>query len=125
MNGRRLYYEYGPSGYGRPMLLKDSTGEPYHVSFAEAGLDILDQIRSAAREGFATLGALHTSISTQLDFTYDHHARMEKGIGRLVDADMNEDSARMKAAEMKTQLATMALQIANADHRNILQLFRN
>ena len=72
-----------------------------------------------------TLGALHSSISTQLDFTYDHHARMEKGIGRLVDADMNEDSARMKAAEMKTQLATMALQIANADHRNILQLFRN
>lgn len=122
---RRLYLEYGPGGAGRPMLLKDSTGEPYPVAYAEAGLDILDQIRQAAQGAFASLGALHKSISTQLEFTTTHHERLEKGIGKLVDADMNEDSARMKAAEMRTQLATMALQIANADHRNILQLFQN
>ena len=122
---RKLYLEYGPGGAGRTMLLKDSTGEPYPVAYAEAGLDILDQIRQAAQGAFASLGAMHTSISTQLEFTNKHHERLEKGIGRLVDADMNEDSARLKATETRIQLATLALQIANADHRQILQLFQS
>lgn len=121
--GRRLYLEYGPSGNGRPMLLKDSTGEPYDVSFAEAGLDIIDQISKAARDAFTSLGMMHTSMTRKLDAAYDLHQIQAKGIGRLIDADMNEESARLKAIEMREQLASMALQLANGHSRNILQLF--
>lgn len=121
--GRRLYLEYGPSGNGRPMLLKDSNGEPYDVAFAEAGLDIIDQISQAARDAFATLGMIYTSMTRKLDAAYDLHQIQGKGIGRLIDADMNEESARLKALEMREQLAGMALQLANGHHRNILQLF--
>jgi flagellin len=45
----------------------------------------------------------------------------DKGIGRLVDADMNEASTRMKAIQTQQQLAIQSLAIANT---NVVQLFR-
>lgn len=46
------------------------------------------------------------------------------GIGRLVDADMNETSTRLKALQTQAQLASQALQIANSNSESLLQLFR-
>jgi flagellin len=46
-----------------------------------------------------------------------------KGIGRLVDADMNETAARLKALEVLQQLAVQALGIANSEPPSILELF--
>jgi flagellin len=60
----------------------------------------------------------------QGDFVSKLTATMEKGIGRLVDADMNEESTRLKALQTQQQLAIQALSIANSDSQNILSLFR-
>lgn len=49
---------------------------------------------------------------------------IDKGIGRLVDADMNEASTRLKALQTQEQLGIQALQIANSNSENILSLFR-
>jgi flagellin len=48
----------------------------------------------------------------------------DKGVGRLVDADMNEESTRLKALQTQQQLGIQALSIANSNSQNVLSLFR-
>ena len=47
-----------------------------------------------------------------------------RGIGQLVDADMNEESTRLQALQVKQQLGVQALGIANSSSQSILSLFR-
>ena len=49
---------------------------------------------------------------------------IDKGVGRLVDADMNEESTRLKALQTQKQLAIQSLSIANSASESILTLFR-
>ena len=49
---------------------------------------------------------------------------IDKGIGRLVDAEMNEESTRLKALQTQQQLGIQSLSIANTNAENILTLFR-
>ncbi|MNW02011.1 Flagellin [compost metagenome] len=49
---------------------------------------------------------------------------ISKGIGRLVDTDMDEASTRLKALQTQQQLATQSLQIANSNAENVMMLFR-
>ncbi|WP_168263505.1 flagellin [Rhizobium leguminosarum] len=46
------------------------------------------------------------------------------GFGKLVDADMETVSTRMKALQTQQQLAIQALNIANQAPQAMLQLFR-
>ncbi|MCC8931407.1 MULTISPECIES: flagellin N-terminal helical domain-containing protein [Rhizobiaceae] len=72
----------------------------------------------------AKLGSLSSRIDLQTDFSAKLSDAIEKGVGRLVDADMNEESTRLKALQTQQQLAIQALSIANSDSQNILSLFR-
>ena len=47
-----------------------------------------------------------------------------RGVGQLVDADMNEESTKLQALQVKQQLGVQALSIANSSSQTILQLFR-
>ncbi len=49
---------------------------------------------------------------------------IDKGVGRLVDADMNEASTRLKALQTQEQLSVQALSIANTSADAILSLFQ-
>jgi flagellin len=49
---------------------------------------------------------------------------MKAGIGSLVDADMEEASARLQALQVQQQLSTQALSIANQQPQSLLSLFR-
>ena len=72
----------------------------------------------------ATLGATNSRLSMQDDFMADLMDVIDKGVGRLVDADMNEESTRLKALQTQQQLGIQALSIANSNSDNILSLFR-
>ena len=80
----------------------------------------LEGMASAAAE----LGSVSKRISLQEDFAAKLSDTMDRGIGRLVDADMNEESTRLKALQTQQQLAVQALSIANSDSQSILSLFR-
>ena len=71
----------------------------------------------------AELGALNSRIGIQSDFIADLRDTIERGIGRLVDADMNDESTRLKALETQLQLGIQALSLANSSTQSILQLF--
>ncbi|MEB2848234.1 flagellin N-terminal helical domain-containing protein [Endobacterium cereale] len=91
------------------------------VSAAISGVDfVLQKMTDAASD----LGALNSRVTLQKDFVADLSDSIEKGVGRLVDADMNEESTRLKALQTQQQLGIQALSIANSDSQNIISLFR-
>ncbi len=70
------------------------------------------------------LGAAKIQLDSQARFTSALMDSIDRGIGQLVDADMNEESARLSALQVQQQLGIQALSIANANAQNILALFR-
>ena len=72
----------------------------------------------------ATLGATNSRIDLQNTFVKSLTDVIDKGVGRLVDADMNEESTKLKALQTQQQLGVQALSIANSNAQNILSLFR-
>ncbi|MNE97203.1 Flagellin [compost metagenome] len=70
------------------------------------------------------LGAIQTRIDLQAGFAAILSDSISRGIGRLVDADMNEESIRLKALQTQQQLGVQSLQIANSRSETILDLFR-
>jgi flagellin len=84
----------------------------------------VDSVLQSMTDAGADLGALNKRIDLQVDFVSDLSDSFDKGIGRLVDADMNEESTRLKALQTQQQLGIQSLSIANSDSQNILSLFR-
>lgn len=72
----------------------------------------------------STLGAKLKGVENQENFTRKLIDTLQKGLGRLVDANMEEESTRLKALQTQKQLAIQALSIANAEPNYLLQLFK-
>jgi flagellin len=83
----------------------------------------VDSMLAAAIDSASGLGAISARITMQVNFTERLMDTIDKGLGRLVDADMNEASTRLKAIQTQQQLAIQSLQIANSNAGNIMQLF--
>ncbi|WP_425536858.1 flagellin [Ensifer adhaerens] len=75
-------------------------------------------------DGAAVLGALKQRTDMQSEFANKLMDSIDKGVGRLVDANMNLVSTRLKALQTQEQLAIQSLHIANNNSEAILQLFR-
>lgn len=71
----------------------------------------------------ANLGATRSRIASSTEFVQDLQDITEIGIGRLVDADMEEESARLSAQKVQQQLQTIGLNIANNSMGATLRLF--
>ena len=87
-------------------------------------ISAVDQMLTSMTDTAATLGAANARIDMQNAFVKDLIDTIDKGVGRLVDADMNEESTKLKALQTQQQLGIQALSIANSNSENILQLFR-
>ncbi|RVV96868.1 flagellar protein [Mesobaculum littorinae] len=75
--------------------------------------------------GSATaLGIAEKSIETQKGFLSELTNRIDAGVGSMVDADMEEEAARLQSLQVQQQLATQSLSIANQAPQAILSLFR-
>ncbi|MDH7802864.1 MULTISPECIES: flagellin [unclassified Rhizobium] len=105
--------------------LKDANGQPLTDN---AGLDNMIQFVNTKLESLisasADLGSIKMRLDLQEGFISKLTDSIDKGIGRLVDADMNEESTKLKALQTQQQLAIQALSIANTSSENILSLFR-
>ncbi|MBC9880729.1 flagellin [Bradyrhizobium sp. INPA01-394B] len=80
----------------------------------------INSVASAA----ADLGAVKNRISTNTDFVKSLMDSVSRGVGQLVDADMNQESTRLSALQVQQQLGVQALSIANSSSQSILSLFR-
>ena len=80
----------------------------------------INSVASAA----ADLGAVKNRISTNTEFVKTLMDSVDRGVGQLVDADMNAESTRLQALQTQQQLGVQALSIANQNSQSILSLFR-
>jgi flagellin len=72
----------------------------------------------------ADLGAIKNRIANNTNFVKSLMDSVTRGIGQLVDADMNAESTRLQALQVQQQLGTQALSIANQNSQSILALFK-
>ncbi len=91
---------------------------------ADAALDNIETMIQTSIDAAAGFGSAQGRIETQSDFVGKLIDSLKSGIGTLVDADMEEASARLQALQVQQQLATQSLSIANQAPQSILQLFR-
>ncbi|SOC45388.1 flagellin [Rhizobium subbaraonis] len=103
--------------------ITEFTGTYVAVNMAEA-LKLVEDSFQAITSAAAELGSISMRIGLQADFASKLSDSIDSGIGRLVDADMNEESTRLKALQTQQQLGIQSLSIANTNSENILQLFR-
>ena len=87
-------------------------------------IDVTEVMLQETIKWAARLGAVQMRISMQDDFAARLSDSIDSGIGRLVDADMNQASTRMKALQTQQQLAIQSLSIANSQTESMLALFR-
>lgn len=86
-------------------------------------ISYMEVVSERVTDGAATIGALQQRIELQTTFSEKLMDASNKGVGRLIDADMNEASTRLKALQTQQQLAVQSLQIANSEPQALLQLF--
>lgn len=72
----------------------------------------------------SNLGALKQRTTMQKEFVASLMDAISRGVGTLVDADMNDESTRLQALQVQQQLGIQALSIANQNTQAILSLFR-
>ncbi|MGF0537376.1 flagellin [Agrobacterium sp. ES01] len=108
------------SATGSEVTLTSATTDAQVEGMVSAVDAMLEDMTDAA----ATLGATKTRIEMQDEFAADLMDVIDTGVGRLVDADMNEESTRLKALQTQQQLGIQALSIANSNSENILSLFK-
>lgn len=101
--------------------LTDSAADQAKLSgYIQSVSKAFDEMTTAA----TGLGANQTRINLQTDFVSSLMDSITTGISQLVDADMNEESTKLQALQVKQQLGVQALSIANQSSQNILSLFR-
>lgn len=96
------------------------------AAFGTAPADAVEAevLVTAMRAAAATFGSAASRIESQASFNSKLIDAIDRGIGQLVDADMNAESARLSALQTQQQLGIQALSIANQSSQNILSLFR-
>ncbi len=101
--------------------LTDSTEDQTTLDDYISAVDgALTDVTTAASD----LGAVKTRISMQTDFVSNLMDAVTKGVGQLVDADMNQESTRLQALQVQQQLGVQSLSIANQSSQQILSLFK-
>jgi flagellin len=101
--------------------LTDATADLTDIEDYIGGVDTA--IGSMSDAG-TILGAARSRIDVQKDFVTKLMDAVDTGIGQLVDADMNTESTRLQALQVRQQLGIQALGIANQSAQMILKLFQ-
>ncbi len=91
---------------------------------AAAALTVIDTALATVNSSLATLGSQAKQIETHNTFVTKLMDSLETGIGKLVDADLAKESARLQALQVQQQLGAQSLGIANQAPQIILSLFR-
>ena len=91
---------------------------------ATSGLAAIEALIDTAIGAAASFGSAQGRIETQSDFVSKLSDSLKTGIGSMVDADMEEVSARLQALQTQQQLGVQSLSIANQAPQAILSLFR-
>lgn len=101
------------------------------ISDTDDDLEDLEQMIGWVDDGISSmttaasnLGAVKQRTGMQKEFISSLMDAILRGVGTLVDADMNEESTRLQALQVQQQLGIQSLSIANQNSQQIMSLFR-
>ena len=78
---------------------------------------------SRAIDAANSLGLDEKSIERQKYFITNIADVIDMGVGSMVDADMESEAAKLQAYQVRQQLASQSLSLANNSPQRILNLF--
>ncbi len=91
---------------------------------AATALSDIEGLLQTAIDASASFGSSQKRIGNQIEFVSQLSDALKDGIGALVDADIEEASARLQSLQVQQQLGIQALSIANQQPQQLLALFR-
>ncbi len=115
---------YSIAGAGNGINISDITDDPADLAGLVAMAEGVDAALKTMTDAATLLGAAKSRTSQQKEFVNKLMDSIDTGIGQLVDADMNEESTRLQALQVRQQLGVQALGIANQSAQMILKLFQ-
>lgn len=83
-----------------------------------------ETIQTAISNSLNTFGSDSRYIDNQISYNKTKADALESGLGSLIDADLAKESARLQSLQIRQQLGTQALSIANQAPQTLLSLFR-
>jgi len=69
-------------------------------------------------------GSYSNYVDSQISYNKSKMDAQESGMGALVDADLAKESAKLQSLQIRQQLGTQALSIANQAPQTLISLFR-
>jgi flagellin len=75
-------------------------------------------------EDLNTVGSSINYVNNQTTYNNDKIDSLKSGLGSLVDADLAKESAQLTALQIRQQLGTQALSLANQAPQSLLSLFK-
>jgi len=143
-NGRTLLSTTAPAG-GDIATTRNETGTTYTLTAVDgagtlivaaaptdaasaqaalaAGGDF-ETVQSAIGDALNTFGSDSNYLDAQIAYNKDKIDSLEGGLGSLIDADLAKESARLQSLQIRQQLGTQSLSIANQAPQTLLSLFR-
>lgn len=79
---------------------------------------------NAVGQALNTIGSATNYVSNQISYNNDKIDSLNSGLGALVDADLAKESAQLQALQIRQQLGTQALSLANQAPQSLLSLFK-
>jgi flagellin len=107
-------------------ILTNETGATLAGSIAaviKSGGTFLTQMDTVGT-ALNTVGSEANYVTNQVKFNSDKIDSMNTGLGSLVDADLAKESAQLQALQIRQQLGTQALSLANQAPQTLLSLFK-
>ena len=83
-----------------------------------------DAAQSTVNDKLNQAGADSNYLNAQITFNSSKINSLNTGLGALVDADLSQESALLQSEQIKQQLGTQALSIANQSPQALLSLFK-
>ncbi|MBS0242787.1 MAG: hypothetical protein JSS20_11470, partial [Proteobacteria bacterium] len=98
------------------------TDSPADLATLNAYTKQVDAAISSMTSAASNLGSAKSRVTLQQSFVSSLMDAIDKGVGSLVDADMNKESTKLQALQVQQQLGVQALSIANQSAQTILSL---
>lgn len=88
------------------------------------GTNDFGTVMNALSTALNSFGNASRFVDGQMSYNRSKIDALESGMGSLVDADLARESARLQSLQIRQQLGTQALGIANQAPQTLLSLFR-
>ncbi len=126
-SGSGTYYSFSSFSALAQVFNAISVANTWTASSAAAALTASGAVGAAITNTLTQLnnfGSYANYVDSQITYNKAILDAQESGLGALVDADMAKESARLQALQIRQQLGTQALGIANQAPQSLLSLFK-